>query len=159
MGRLGLTLLVVVLALLPVGAVSAGAPVQNTGVWQPEPFALGMCDFPVIDSPVADYREQIFFDDDGNFTKWRWHGNGTDYLTAPGTSDVVLTGPFSIHEQWDEARQEFTVSGMDFAITIPGYGAVLFEAGRLLPDGRIVGIHTGGDPDTWAILCSVLAGN
>ncbi len=49
---------------------------------------------------------------------------------------------------------------MDMSITIPGYGIVLFEAGRgVFPPGKVVGVHTGGDPEKMAILCAALSGD
>jgi hypothetical protein len=72
----------------------------------------------------------------------------------------VLTGPVSVHEEWNYVTQTYTVRGLDMAITVPGYGVVFFEVGRLLPDGRIVGNHTltFNDSERLAVLCALLAG-
>lgn len=157
MKRLYVILLVLGLILLA-GTVSANAPIQNTGVWYGH-FDLAYCDFPVYNDPIADYHEWLFFDKDDQFVEWRWHGVGTDYITAPSVSDVVLTGQFSITEEWNEPKQTFSATGMDMSITIPGHGVVLFEAGRgVFPPGKVVGIHTSGDPEKMAILCAALAG-
>ena len=38
-----------------------------------------------------------------------------------------------MHEEWNETTQAFTARVLDMAIMVPGYGAVFFEVGRLLP--------------------------
>jgi hypothetical protein len=157
--RLSVLLLVLVLLLLAVGTVSANAPIINRGPssWHWE-FDPSPCAFPVHYDSVGDGQETIFFDNEGNFVKWRWHGVGTASLSAPGTSDVVLTGNFSLTEEWNEITQTFTVRGVDAAFTVPGEGTTwCFEAGRLLPDGRIVGNHVLS-PEKAAVLCALLAG-
>jgi hypothetical protein len=153
--------LVFVVFLLATGTASAGQPVVNRGEWtwhweyNPSP-----CAFPVVEDSVGRYQETYFFDNAGSFIKWTGHAMGTGSISAPGTSTVVLTGPVSMHEEWNEVTQTFTARGLDMAITVPGYGTVFFEAGRLLPDGRIVGNHTFtfNDAEKMAVLCGLLAG-
>jgi hypothetical protein len=157
--RLSVISLVLVMLLLAVGTVSADAPIIYRGPsswhWDYNPSP---CAFPVQYDSVGNGQETIFFDNEGNFVKWRWHGVGTASLSAPDTSDVVLTGNFSLTEEWNEITQTFTVHGVDAAFTVPGSGTVwAFEAGRLLPDGRIVGNHVWS-PEKAAVLCALLAG-
>ncbi len=150
MKRLCVIPLVLVIFLLAAGTAFADQPIVNRGPWTWHwEYAPSPCAFPVVDDAVGVYQETIFFNNAGNFTKWRWHGHGTSSISAPGTSDVVLTGNFSITEEWNEVTQTFTVRGVDLAITVPGHGAVLFEAGRLLPNGRVVGNHTLGVRKAW----------
>ena len=87
------------------------------------------------------------------------HFIGTDNLFNPENSNLVLSGPFSMHYSYDARTGEESFFGNRFNITVPGHGALFHESGKMFPDGRMVGNHTTLNPEALAEFCALLAGD
>jgi len=153
-------LLLLVAAVLAV-PVSAAPPVIETGEgeWEGLKFPDLCPGFEVWDHMVYRYRATTYFAKDGEMSQFIIHYWGSDGLYNPENPGVALGGNFDVMMRYDPASNQWYDSGIDFQITVPGYGAVILVAGRFLGDP---GVHINGknsflNPADIEQFCSFLA--
>jgi len=167
MKRIMVFVLVLVLTLLVAIPVYAAPPTVETGAGEVNVLKFpSLCQgFEVWDHMVYSYRTTNYFNNDGTLTKSTTHYVGTDELYNPANPGVVLNDKFNVTVRYDAVKNQWSGSGIDFHVNVPGYGALLMLAGRWLnldPDGNL--IHLNGkdsfaNPADIAKFCSCLAGN
>ncbi|HVF35981.1 MAG TPA: hypothetical protein VND91_11720 [Candidatus Saccharimonadia bacterium] len=146
----------------PVAAAAGGHPPQNLffeSVQESQPMAR--CgDFLILVEGIGSNHVTTHFDRAGTPIRATFHGiyNGT--MTNSVTGKVLTDTPSVINMTVDLQTGTQVVVGALWTVTVPGTGAVLIEAGRLVFEGSgpptfIAGQHLP-PPDTIAVLCNAL---
>jgi hypothetical protein len=162
MKKFGVLFLVLLFTLAAAVPAYAAKPVVQTGtldeVWELEGICPGI---EVWDHEVGSYRATAFYDKQGNYLGYELHWSGVDNLYDPERPEFMLSGHYSMHENYDALTDQHAYFGIAFNITVPGYGTVLHESGRTFPSGRTVGKHSTLDlkGDDIQQLCSLLGGD
>ncbi len=117
-------------------------------------------DFQIIADGVGKNRITTFFDLDGNPIRVAFHGRYRGTMTNSVTGAVLLDAPSVANITFDLVAGTQTNIGAFFNVTLPGEGAILIEAGRIVFDGNgppifIAGPHRPND-QTIGILCEAL---
>jgi hypothetical protein len=104
-----------------------------------------------------------YYDANGNLTRRVLHEHWTDAqksnplngLTAPYTQSSVITDVLAVPGDFSSATETVTGGGI---VTVPGYGAVFFPAGRSITDPNGDTIFLAGAPagTDGAALCAAL---
>ncbi len=142
---------------------SAGAPTRenitydlNSPLWDPSPC-------PGLDvrlREVGTGAVTYFYDAQGNLKYFRIMAQGTDYVFNAVTPDIVLTGHFSAEVVFDANGVPQYELGRILQVTVPGYGTVVFRAGRWnVVTGQFLGNNSLDNPKDVAQMCSLLARN
>ena len=136
---------ILALAMLIITAVPvlAGPPEHETIPIDKDEFVLAVCDgFDVMDEYEGTRQRTTFFDQDGNIKKIVEHNKVRDRIYNSETG-------FEVHSRWantvlwDSTRTNWeAITGLGWNVTVPGYGAVWFEAH-----------HCTNDPDSGSIVC------
>ena len=163
-------------AVLVVGLIStaiAGSPSQRiTFGPAPEfPFPVADCDgFQVIATSTINGHFILHFDKDGNLKHVNQHINFRDsiYFNSANPAMFIMGGPGeNVNQRFDDIDPVtgfaglLAETGLSFKVTIPGYGVVFHQAGRLVLDlvtGEIVFQAGPADFDegATAALCAAL---
>ena len=143
-------------------AFAGGHPPQIESfesVQPPEPMAR--CgDFLIIVEGIGSNRVTTHFDGAGRPVRTQFHGiyNGT--MTNSVTGKVLTDMPSVVSVTVDLVAGTRTVVGAGWTVTVPGAGAVLIEAGRLVFDGAGPPVFIAGPhlppPETIGALCEAL---
>jgi hypothetical protein len=164
LARLALVGLVVLLTLMPAGAVWAVPPVQET--WQFDfTWLFEDCgDFEVWEHFYGDVRATHYYDQDGNPIRTVFHATGTGMVYNNSDPDIWLQEEI-VHNVgfFDENGDQVWAAGRMVHIVLPGEGLIFIAAGRVFEcEGAIcwgVAGHNDwieGDKDA---LCSALSGS
>lgn len=130
-----LALALLLMAALPVAAVPPDrfslheeftdpAVVNCAELW-PDEF-----DFVVDNDIVFNTDWTTYFDKAGNPIRLHVHASGEDNLYNRDNPAYVVTGKFHWNFNGDPATIEGTITGVFWQITLPGYGAIFFDAGK-----------------------------
>lgn len=141
--------------------VSAQAPYfeESSFVVVNEP-AANCGDFLMIANGSGNNRLWVYFNREGQPVRIAFHGRYTGTLTNSVTGASLLDSPSVANISVDLIEGTQTNVGAFFNVTVPGAGAVLFEAGRLVFDGEgmpvfIAGPHRPVD-EIIDVLCDAL---
>lgn len=149
---------------LPVAFAPTAAafpPQKETTFTEQVEFVVANCQgFKAIEAFTQDVSVTVFFDSAGNPVKFTLHieGVGTVFNSKTGKSG---TDHFAFTVEGDLQAGTEKVVGIVFGVTVPGFGAVLTDAGNVIFDagGNVIfegGPHQllHGDTDE---LCAALA--
>ena len=149
------------LVLLSVTPGHADGPLieESTFVVDNEPMA-NCGDFLIIADGSGKNRLRTYFDTDGNPIRVVFQGRYRGTMTNSVTGASIDDAPSVANITFDLIAGTQTNTGAFFTATLPGRGAVLIEAGRLVFDGFgppvfIAGPHRPSE-ETIDILCDAL---
>jgi CBS domain-containing protein len=133
-----LALSVLIFSLFSVGVLvaHAGAPVITRETLEfdyVDPVLSSTCGFDVQVAGTLNATEKLFFDNDGNPIRVDVHVQYTGTVTNL-ESGLTLRDPGAFKFTVDFVNNTVTETGMHFAITVPGEGVVVLDAGRLVGD-------------------------
>jgi hypothetical protein len=123
--------------LLPAAfAAHAVAPYieQFDFVVEGEPMA-GCGDFEIIADGAGSNRITTYFDGSGAPVRVAFHGRYNGSMTNSVTGYSIMDSPSVANITFDLVQGTQTNIGAFFTVTVPGAGAVLMEAGRIVFDG------------------------
>jgi hypothetical protein len=117
-------------------------------------------DFKIFADGAGKNRLTTFFDREGNPIRVAFHGVYKGTMTNSVTGASLADDPSVANITFDLVAGTQTNIGAFFKVTVPGQGAVLIEAGRIIFDGNgppvfIAGPHRPPD-ETIGILCDAL---
>jgi hypothetical protein len=151
--------MVVMLALA--GSASAANPERRTEQFEGTELVAECGDFDVLTDYVLDFTSIIFFDSAGNPDYARGHYIVHDFYYNSETGEGFAETESGYNLLDLPSEDEVISAGLSYRVTVPGGGAVLLQAGRLVFDeaGDVVfeaGPHQvqHGDTDK---LCEALA--
>lgn len=161
--RILIFMMLVLLAIIPARAVSAKAPVGESGSmdlnYLIEPLlCLGI---EVWDHEVLTYHQTTYFDNQGNPTIIKVLYQGVDNFYNPLKPDLVLSGKFTGTIEFDPyTGAAIRAFGLPVHINLPGNGTVLLRAGLWgsYPDLHLAGKDSSNDPKDIGLFCSLMAG-
>lgn len=117
-------------------------------------------DFKIIADGSGRNRITTFFDREDNPIRIAFHGLYRGTLTNSVTGASLIDAPSVANITVDLVEGTQTNIGAFFTVTLPGRGAILIDAGRIVFDGSGVPIFIAGQhrpPDeTIGILCDAL---
>ncbi|WP_117211098.1 hypothetical protein [Allorhizocola rhizosphaerae] len=123
----------VVLPLL--AAPAAATPPSRYTVHREGTLTFLACEaFVVVDDFVFDTTYTRFFDNDGDPIALLAEVEGSDTFTN-SASGTTYTGRVRLAQRFDLRTGQVSVHGIVYQLTIPGYGSVLLDVGRLVFDG------------------------
>lgn len=150
---------IIIVANLAIGA--QGKPHVQDWTFQEVNTPAAPCgDFIVIANGEGSVRLTTFFDRDGNpdhlIFQGRYNGTLTNSVTGASISDSPSVANIFV----DLVANTQTNIGAFYNVTIPGHGAVLFEAGRIVFAGQGEPVFIAGQhlpPDEFLdVLCDAL---
>lgn len=159
--RLGLVCaMVFCFASLPAATSASGPEVEVFDFVIDDEVMANCGDFKIIANGDGTSRTSVFFDREGNPIRVAFHGRYNGTMTNSATGYSILDAPSIANITLDLVKGTQTNIGAFFTVTIPGQGAILIEAGRIMFDGDgppifIAGPHRPPD-DTIGILCDAL---
>jgi len=132
---------------------------QSDFVVEGEPMA-GCGDFVIIADGAGTTRTTTYFDKDGAPIRVAFHGRYNGTMTNSSTGYSITDAPSVANITFDLVNGTQTNIGAFFTVTVPGVGAVLMEAGRIVFDGGgppifIAGPHLPPGAQI-AVLCEAL---
>jgi hypothetical protein len=143
------------------GSASAAGPERETIQVEDTEFIADCGDFDVLTDYVLDLEMIIFFDSAGNPDYARVHYKVHDFYYNSETGEGFAETESGYNLVDLPSEREVISAGLAYRVTVPGGGAVLLQAGRLVFDdaGDVVfeaGPHQvlSGDTDK---LCEALA--
>ena len=149
------------MALLPVTTAFAAKPEVFT-IHEEGSFEIDCGSFVAVEEFEQDIRVTTFFNDAGDPVRVQVHFNYSGVITNPVTGNSFRDpGHFTLIQDLEAGTQAFV--GVVFAITVPGEGIAVRDAGRLvflgegLPENVI---FEGGSHQTLyegqAVICAAL---
>jgi hypothetical protein len=160
--RLIFGVMLILLALMPVGTAAAEPPVIVPGLIydQTGPFEFKVC--PGLDiwyRETLTYSDKLFFDNDGNLTRVKEHFIGTDTFYLPEKPDFVVIANGNAMFEYDVAAGEYKASGVALRLTVPGEGTVLMLTGfwTSYPSAHLGGLDFTQRPDDVKAFCALWA--
>lgn len=128
--------LVAVLSLVFATAGLAGRPVKEDIDTVFLGLFIGDCgSFNVLSDSAARGHIKLWFDREGNLTRLSFHANYDTIYYSDADSDSFLASHGEVENTHiDYIDGTIAVTGVIYKLTIPGYGVVFHEAGRLVID-------------------------
>jgi hypothetical protein len=161
--RLLILVSILLVALAPVGVVSAAPPVVEYVAYD---FNYPLEEQPcpgnqVWDHEVFTFRMTTYSENDGTVKNIKIHiTDGTDNFYNPEKPSFILSGDFGGNAEVDlQTGNWINVSGITAHITLPGYGRVVMFTGHwlLYPTIHLGGLYSFDNPKDMAKFCSLLA--
>ncbi len=157
-----LNVVALVLLLLLASTVPAFAvPPDTVEMAWTEEYELFSCgDFDVWLYNTNDARITTHFDRDGNPLRVQIHQSGIDRVYNLDHPEKYLEGRLNFNIQMDATTPveftNFSASGLNWQIIVPGYGRVFFGAGRLVVRDGVPVVETGHPNYDAELLCTLL---
>lgn len=138
----------VTLTLVIATSTAAAPPSQEDFTFDDQFVDDGLCGFPLNFSFVGGGTATTFFDEEGNPTRVQIHVSQDATITNP-TNQKTLSGHETVNVREDVEEGTVTFTGLGIHQNVPGHGAVLLEAGRLVFDfeSGTVTFMAGPHPD------------
>ena len=117
-------------------------------------------DFQILLNGSGTTRTTVYFDRDDNPVRLTFQGRASNTLSNSVTGNYLVDAPSVANIFVDLVAQTETNVGAFFTITVPGYGTLLMDTGRIVLDDQgnptfIAGIHFPPDQQ-FDILCDAL---
>jgi hypothetical protein len=126
-----------ILALVSAGVALAAKPLKEYFAGDTAGFFIGDCGtFNVLSDYTFEGQFKVWFDADGNPVRAVEHYNyDAIYYADTNPDEYVRGGPGEVENlQVEFVDGTFAVAGLPFKLTIPGYGVVFHDAGRVVFD-------------------------
>jgi len=135
--------LTIVCLTLPLATMAAKPDSGGGTFFYPDDPLVDCGDFWILDDTIVRVAWADFYDKEGNWVRSSAKYSFDDELFHEDFPDGIrLTGNAQVNHQWyveDNEIAAHRVTGLPIGITVPGYGALFFEAGQLLfVDGELV---------------------
>ncbi len=134
--------MLVLLTLYPIGSAMAVRPDTTTSEYDVSGEWIAFCDgFEVLANSHQKYVETIYYDKNGEIKNIQVHLSVTDGIVynSEDPSRWIPEGPDHIRYTIDPVSGLLTQTGLALHVTVPGYGIIGINAGRiiLIPEGDI----------------------
>jgi hypothetical protein len=120
--------------LVSAGVALAGKPLKVNIAGDSAGFFIGDCGtFNVLSDYIFEGHAKVWFDADGNPVRAVEHYNyDTIYYADTNPDEYLRGGPGEVeNDHFDLIDGIVAVLGLPFKLTIPGYGVVFHDAGRI----------------------------
>ena len=164
--------LLVALVVFIVALISVQQPAKADRVFTNE-YSLGFVDFPgdfctaygfqiMVDAEFS-FKETSFFDKAGNLVKFRvkWSLTKGKYKNSADPTKFIDLAPGWGANQWIDVETGQNVqTGASTKITVPGWGVILQQIGRIVINADETIVFEAGQwgyPEEMAVVCDYLA--
>jgi hypothetical protein len=157
----------VVLTLATAGLVLAAAPNIWTAHYEDKNAYVGSCDgFRILDSFVTDWTIYDYYDSAGNLDRQVGHVKATGMIYNSKNPEYFVsynTNTYKhIYEGGYKSGGNDTIVGTYYKITVPGYGDIFLEVGRIIISHKGDILFQAGQSDFFyediQALCAYLSG-
>lgn len=160
-------ILAIALLMATFGPAFAGAPFVWTAHYEDKNTYVGTCDgFRVLDSYVTDWTIFDYYDSEGNLDRQVGHVKASGMLYNSKNPENFITYNTNtykhIYEGGYKKADSDTIVGTYYKLTVPGYGDIFLEVGRIILSHHGDVLFTAGQNDFFAgdlqALCAYFAG-